>query len=114
MKKPIGSQGSWFARFEGVEFPCVHRHWYEPGKYHDPHVRPGTRQWDKYVARIRDLGYVILTNDIVPDNTEDGTFKRTSYIAIFEATDVRLEGADLTFSMLRRIEFADWSGSAIR
>jgi hypothetical protein len=111
MKLPVGSQGSWFAKFDGIEFPCVHAHWYKPGHYHDPHVFPGTRQWDRYVERIRELGFVILTNDEVPEDPANGTFKRTGYIAIFEATDVALDGNDLRFRMPRRIEFRDWNST---
>jgi hypothetical protein len=94
-KKPKGSRGSFFAKFNGESIPCVFERWKDGDGYCDPGAKPSWRRWTKYFAAIRDGQKVILTTQKELDN---GSFKRTGYTAIYLVSECRMSDSGLEFS----------------
>jgi hypothetical protein len=100
-EKAVGSHGSWFARVRQESLPCIHKYWLKGMQYHDPNCVLGEKQWDEYVAAIREIKKVILTtDDIVGDRPN---FQRTGYVTIFTVDEVTLEGRDLKLRLVDRL-----------
>ncbi|WP_342234599.1 hypothetical protein [Inquilinus sp. OTU3971] len=113
LRRAKGKRGDWFARVDGdqEDLPCVHKFWVRPTKedaqqrmrYRDPHAMPGNPTWDRFIEGIRTKGRVILADDppIVPDGS--GGFVRGRYIAVFEASEVEIDGTTLWFTFGDRL-----------
>jgi hypothetical protein len=99
-KKAVGIRGSWFADVDGERLPCVHKHWWRNGVYHDPNAVPGEKKWDDFILAIQQRKRVILTDD---EPWTGGAFVRKGYIAIWDVDNVRIEGSDLTFKFTNRV-----------
>jgi len=95
-----GKPGWWFAVVKDETLPCVHQHWWM-GKntYFDPGVKPGL--FNEWVDALKTKKRVILTNDILKEN---GRFKRTGYIAIYEIGNIKLDQTGLTFQFKKRLQ----------
>ncbi len=104
-RKATGSRGSWFATVDGESLPCVHKHWWKNGRYHDPHACLGQPKWDEFIAALKAGKKAVLTND---DLLPSGGFKRKSgqeaYIGVFEIDEIEVNGTDLMFRFVRRID----------
>ncbi|WP_143062066.1 hypothetical protein [Faunimonas pinastri] len=100
--KATGQRGSWFARADGEKLPCVHKHWWRGGRYHDPFARPGEKKWDELIDAIRTGKRVILTDDDV--SADSSEFRRKGYIAVFAVSDVHVDETGLHFSMDARLK----------
>lgn len=96
-----GFRGDWFAQVGDEYLPCVHAHWWSGKSYSDPHARPGDPQFERLVRSIKELGRVILTTDITPD--EGQSFQRTGYVAVFEVTSPILDQDGLRFTFTKRV-----------
>lgn len=100
-----GSVGSWFAVVDGERLPCVHKHWCE-GKaqsYNDPWVRRGRAHADEFVDAIEANKTVILCEDEITENEgREPGFKRKTYIAVFEVSDVVCDDDGLRFKFAKR------------
>lgn len=100
MRKPTGRQGSWFAKWEGEELPCVHRHWtvgHWPD-YLDPNVddRP---EWPGFIEALSNGKKAILTTSQI-----DGEkWRRASYVAVWEIEGVTVENGELRFKFVKPI-----------
>lgn len=109
LKKATGTQGSWYAKIDGVSLPCVHEYWLVNGMgYHDPFKRHvGARdRVQKYADDIAALGQVILTRDTatLDENGDVSAFKRTGYVGVFSVGDVSYSPAQgLTLRMNKRL-----------
>lgn len=105
MAKPTGHRGSWFADWKGQSLPCVHECWCRGGKgtlnYLDPHVS-GDAKWGPFIAAIRSGETVILTKDELGDDGQP--FRRTAYIATYRVQNVVLEGTNLSFEFVQRLD----------
>ncbi|SJM61917.1 hypothetical protein FM111_08580 [Brevundimonas diminuta 3F5N] len=105
MAKPVGRRGSWFADWKGESLPCVHECWCRPGKgtlsYLDPHVGDDPK-WSPFIAAIRSGEKVILTRDEL--GADGQPFRRLSYIATYGVKDVQVEGTNLAFQFVERLD----------
>jgi hypothetical protein len=105
MAKPVGRRGSWFADWKGESLPCVHECWCQSGKgtfsYLDPHVGDDPK-WSPFIAAIRSGGKVILTRDELGDDGQP--FRRQSYIATYRVDGVEVEGTNLAFQFVERLD----------
>lgn len=105
MTKVKGKRGSWFAGVDGETLPCVHEEWYEwnAGKpyYLDKGVKLGDRQWDEFINGIKNSKRVILTKD---KWTENGSFERLGYIAVWDIDNITVENNELRFDFAKRIK----------
>lgn len=92
-----GQQGSWFARYRGVRYPCVHNHYMDWASrtYSDPD--PDSRISEEYVAAITALRRVLVT-----ESNPDGS--RHHYKALVEVSNVQWRGGSLTFDAITRLE----------
>ena len=110
---PVGRRGSWFADWQGHSYPCVHTRW-RTGKgkllYDDPGVQIGVPKWDQYINAIQELKKAIETSDNVPDDPENGTWRRRGYIGLWMVDDVHVVPNDevagrshLRFSLVKRL-----------
>ena len=102
MAKPkvIGKRGSWFAEVGGERLPCIHDHWLKKMHYIDPGVVVGNRQWDEYIAAIKERQIVILTLDKMREN---GAFQRTGYAATYSVSNVTVTEAGLEMDLVQRL-----------
>lgn len=105
MAKPTGQRGSWFADWKGEALPCVHECWCSGGRgtlsYLDPHVGSDPK-WVPFIAAIRSGKKVILTKD---ELREDGQpVRRTGYIAAYRIQNVVLDGTNLSFDFVQRLD----------
>lgn len=88
MAKPTGQQGSWYARWDGEDVPCIHSH---PTLLHGTHYKAPI--WDsperhrRYFEDIQRLGKVILTKSRLGEN---GHYVREGYIGLFRVTNAVL------------------------
>jgi hypothetical protein len=98
--KAVGQRGSWFAVVNGDRLPCVHKHWWRSGRYHDPNAIPGQPRWDEFITALQTNKRAILTDD---EPWSGGPFIRKGYIAVWDIDDVKIEGSDLTFRFFRRV-----------
>jgi hypothetical protein len=66
-KKAVGQRGSWFAKVEGEELPCIHRYWLKGLDYHDPFVRHQdghpVAKIKEFVEAVADRKRAVLTED---------------------------------------------------
>lgn len=92
----VGQQGSWFARYKGVEYPCVHDRYvdYHNRRYCDPD--PDNRINAPYVNAIAQ-GRVLVTVS-GPDNS------RHHYRGLFEVSKVQWQNGTLAFDLVSRLE----------
>lgn len=87
--RPVGHQGSWYARWDGKDIPCIHRH---PTLLRGLHYRAPI--WDsperhlRYFEDIRELRKVILTKS---ELLESGHYARKGYIALWRVDNVELD-----------------------
>lgn len=103
MGKPVGRRGSWFAKWKGQEYPCVHKYWTEghwpsyvdPGVTDEPH-------WAPFIDSIKERKTVILTTDNVGPG--GSSFERTGYIALLRVEDVDVVENELRFRIVDRLE----------
>ncbi|MBX5239501.1 hypothetical protein [Rhizobium sp. NLR22b] len=111
MKKATGRRGSWFAKVDGEQLPCVHRYWLNKLDYHDPYIRetdglPASKVVE-FVDAIRNGERVILTEDtphIGPEGYPTG-FARRSYVAVYQVEQVRYDESDgLRFRLAQRLD----------
>jgi hypothetical protein len=98
--KATGQRGSWFADVAGEQIPCVHDYWLKGLHYTNPEGRVGEKQWDDYIAAIKEKLTVVLTHSQLGD---DGTFKRKGYVATYAVANVAVTGAGLELDLVRRI-----------
>ena len=106
MRKPEGQRGSWFAKWNGVEYPCVHKHYVSgsPMAYRDPYLSE-TAPWPAFVEAITKLRRVIVTEDYVtPHEGRQESFTRTGYVALYDIDNVRTDDGALTFKFTNRVE----------
>ncbi|MDB5470160.1 MAG: hypothetical protein JWR84_1720 [Caulobacter sp.] len=105
MAKPTGQRGSWFANWKGESLPCVHECWCKPGKgtltYLDPHVGDDPK-WGPFIAAIRSSEKMILTKDEL--RADGQPVRRTAYIASYRVQNVQIEGSNLSFEFVQRLE----------
>ena len=98
MLRPKGQQGSWFAKWEGEDLPCVHRHWTKRcwPAYLDPNVddRP---EWPHFIEALATGGKAILTTSHIEGNK----WRRANYVAVWEIADVVAENGELRFTFVR-------------
>ena len=81
MSKPVGQQGSWYARWDGEDIPCIHNHPTLLSKMHyKAPIWDSPERHHRYFGDIQRLGKVILTRSRLGDN---GHYIRESYIALF-------------------------------
>lgn len=100
LPKPKGRQGSWFARTEDRDLPCVHDHWEKALKYRDPNV-DGRRQWVKFLAALRSGQPVILTQSRI---TEGGAkWRRSRYLSLWRIANVQVTDGVLTFDFVDKL-----------
>ena len=92
-----GQQGSWFARYKGARYPCVHDRYmnWVSRTYSDPD--PDHRISAEYVAEITALRRVLVT-----ESNADGS--RHHYKAFVEVSKVQWHEGTLTFVAVRRLE----------
>lgn len=111
MKKAVGQRGSWFAKVDGYELPCVHKYWLKGLAYCDPFVRHAE---SSSVAKIHELvdaivreKRVVLTDD-TPQFDRNGAlsgFVRKSYIAVYEVDGVLYDDVEgLQFRLVKRLD----------
>lgn len=103
--KAKGSTGSWFAAIENDMFPCVHEHWVDKRAmtYHDPWIRMGRKQDDEFVGAIIEGQRVLLCEDSVTELPgQPPAFKRKSYTALYEVSDVTCDETGLGFRFTKR------------
>lgn len=91
----VGQQGSWFACYKRVRYPCVHDHYidYVARHYCDPD--PDNRIDTDYVDAIG--GGRVLVTASKPDGSRD------RYKGLFEVSNVRWRNGELHFDLLRRL-----------
>jgi hypothetical protein len=97
--KAVGQRGSWFADVLG-EQPCIHDYWLKGLHYIDPGGRVGQKQWDEYIAAIREKLTIVLTHS---QPGKDGTFARKGYVATYAVANVEVTHAGLELDLVRRI-----------
>lgn len=109
--KPIGHSGSWFAKWQGASYPCVHNHWHRGEWYEDPGVEPAIHpKWNAFLAAIQNQKKVIETTDKVPDDWRYGRWRRSGYVALWEIDDFQLQSTTdsgrfhLRFRFTRRLQ----------
>lgn len=103
MQKPTGTQGSWFATWKGVAYPCVHRHWAKPWpNYDDPNVddRP---QWPEFLRALQTGKKALLTKSDIPEGETGSGWRRSGYVAIYAIDDVEVRDGHLTFQFSERL-----------
>jgi hypothetical protein len=96
----MGRRGSWFAKIEGKQIPCVHAHWKTDHNYNDPGYRQTGAKWPDFIGALETLKLAALTSDIRPHGN---TFRRTGYIALYKIDNVRIEGENLRFEFIEKI-----------
>lgn len=103
MARPKGLRGSWFAKWQGEELPCVHEYWARPAWPH--HVDPGVDdnpKWGPFIEAIQRGKRVILTRDkLGPDGLP--IWEREGYIALYRVENVEVRGAELHFDLVERL-----------
>lgn len=100
-RRPIGSQGSFFAKYAGESLPCVFERWRDGDRYRDPGVKPSSKKWLNYFAAMRDGRKVILTRQ---KELENGTFRRKGYVGIYEIADCHMSDDRLEFTFVKMTE----------
>ncbi|MBX5132537.1 hypothetical protein HJB80_07650 [Rhizobium lentis] len=111
MKKATGRRGSWFAKVDGEQLPCVHKYWLKKFDYHDPYIREkdglSASKVTEFIDAIRVGERVILTEDtphMGPDGYPIG-FTRKAYVAVYQVEQVRYdEGDGLRFRIAQRLD----------
>lgn len=102
--KAIGQRGSWFAKINGEEYPCVHKHWFKQGRYNDPGVKLGDKQCDELVSALRAKKAAILTDDVAIEREGQPLgFDRRGYIALWSIDEVEFDEAGLRFRFTGRL-----------
>ena len=108
-KKAIGSRGSWFAAVGSESLPCVHKYWWEKGRYkgryNDKDLRRDNPKADNFVATISSAKRVILTTGN-PKFDLDGIvvgFERTGYIAVWNVDDIEFDQSGLRFIFVEKV-----------
>ena len=90
--KPKGHSGSWFAKWDGASYPCVHNHWHRGEEYDDPGVQLTIQpKWRRFLASIENERKVIETIDKVPDDWLYGRWRRSGYTGLWQVDNVRVE-----------------------
>jgi len=111
MKKATGQRGSWFAKVDGEQLPCVHKYWLKKLDYHDPYVRevdglPASKV-SEFVDAIQSGKRVVLTDDtphMGPEGYPTG-FTRKAYVAIYQVEHVQYDETDgLRFRLAKRLD----------
>lgn len=100
MAKPEGKRGSWFAKWKGEEYPCVHRCWTKGNwpRYLDPGMDDNPK-WGPYVESLK-LGHAILTEDELDE--AGNPINRTGYVGLYRVENVEVRDKELHF------EFKEW------
>jgi hypothetical protein len=97
-----GHQGSWFAKWQGQELPCIHEDcvvWNEL-RYHHSHPRYNSgEQTARYIETLKTVKRVILTKS--PEDA-DGARHRERYLGVFDIDNARLEDG-VQFTLVRRV-----------
>jgi hypothetical protein len=103
LRKALGSRGSWFARVDDEELPCVWTRWLSEGAKHylDPGAKSDETKWVRYAEAIKRLRRVILIQQLIG---RDGTWHREAYIGIFRVENVEFAGNRLEFDLVDRLE----------
>ena len=93
----VGQQGSWFARYKGVQYPCVHNRYmnWKVQRYCD--ADPDQRIPSAYVEAIISRGRVLVT-----ESNPDGS--RHHYKGLLEVGNVQWENGTLSFDVVKRLE----------
>ena len=100
--KATGARGSWFAKIGGTPYPCLHKHWVNPGgSYLDRGLEAQKPKWQKYISALKAQKKAILTDDTV---VEGEAFKRSNYIALYEIDNVETTDAGLALNLVKRLE----------
>jgi hypothetical protein len=99
MVKPKGQQGSWFAKWDGEDLPCVHDHWRTGAIYRDPHV-DDRKQWSNFIEALRTGRKAILTKSEV---TGPLALRRAGYLSLWTIDDVEAGDGVLTFRFVKKL-----------
>lgn len=102
MSKPVGQQGSWYARWDGEDIPCIHNHPTLLSKMHyKAPIWDSPERHHRYFEDIQRLGKVILTRSRLGDNEH---YIRESYIALFRVANLQLtEAGDIELDLVERL-----------
>ena len=102
-----GSRGSWEAEVpytDGTKerLPCVHKHYCRTGPagccYHEPRENFGNlARLEEHMARIREKGRVVLTEDSVDESKHPPLIKRKGYFGVYSVADVNFDDDGLRF-----------------
>lgn len=90
-EKPVGRNGSWYARLGDETIPCIHEDRLDGDQYHDNTLTPGqSRTRDAFVASIG-VGLPVLVTRRKTNGRRDGyvSLRKVSSIA-FDANGLRL------------------------
>jgi hypothetical protein len=100
-RKAAGTRGSWFAKVGEESLPCIHKHWLMGMSYHEPNCEIAESKWSEYVEALRHGKAILTTDDVVG---EGPIFQRSGYVAVFRIANVVLNGRNLTFDLVERLE----------
>ena len=109
-KKAVGQRGSWFVKVDGVELPCMHKHWLKGLDYHDPFKRhsdeSSNTKFEQVAKATKMLGKIVLSDDnaTLDQNGDILSFERTKYIAVYAVSGVSYSREDgLRFKVTQRL-----------
>ena len=100
--KDKSQRGPWFVKIGGEMLPCAHERWFSTREhtYHDPFAEPGRREWDEWVAALKEKRRAVLTRG-------DGTdAEPTRYLAVYAIDHIEIIGSDLRFRLVKRLDAA--------
>jgi hypothetical protein len=97
--KATGRRGDWFATIDGKDVPCAWNWWLTKTHYFDPHARPDTGKWVKYIAAIRRDRKVALTGK----KEKDGKWERDGYIGLYKIGKIITTDTTLEFDLIERL-----------
>ena len=95
-------RGPWFVRIGGEMLPCAHERWFSTREhtYHDPFAEPGRREWDEWVAALKEKRRAVMTRG----NGTDA--EPTRYLGVYAIDAIEVTESDLRFRLVKRLDAA--------
>jgi hypothetical protein len=97
--KAQGIRGSWYAKVNGEELPCIHDKNMKNGSYIAP--RADDERHQKLLADIQRTGRVVMRKS--ERNSDDRSWTSKGYVAVWSVADAKIEGGELTFRFVDRL-----------